>query len=325
MGKEWSKEDLARLEELRGTDLPWTKVAEHFPGRSSDAIRLKSNAVFGPREKKHIIRGWTPLELAILHKYLGSETREEIGNRLGRSASSVQTKVRQLGLTKKVYRRWSDTEVRDLLYWWGEEPPEKTAKRVGRTVYGCQQKLYKLLGRTGHLGGWVTVNQLTVEHGHSSVTYLKAATELDIRPRKYVTGGGRVWRLFSDEQADRILEHLNRPAKYKTQTGASFHRWARDHDRCRHCGTDGTKYQERHGGNGLCVSCHQSWRRGTIEVEGLHAFATVRKRWSARFDCCRACGSTARAHGGKGLCDVCRRKIKQNRLEPMFDLLMGGA
>lgn len=318
MGCEWTDEDLVLLEEFQASKTPWTAVADHFPGRSPDAIRLKANAKFGPRPRDFEIKPWTAEDLLVLMTHKDKETRGQIGKRLGRSESSVQTKLRQLGHVQRTYRRWTAEDEHTLMWWWGNEPPEKTAERVGRTMYGCQQKIYKLLGRGGHLTGFVTLNQLSGWHGRSTQTYLKAAKELRVQFRTHRTGSGRVWRLFSEEQADQILEHLNRPAKFLTQAGVEVHRWARDFDQCIHCKTDGTDYQQRHGGNGLCIRCHQRWRRGTIKVSSLPPFGALRKRWSIKYDCCIACATTSRQHAGKGLCDACKRKVKRGLLEPLL-------
>jgi hypothetical protein len=314
----WSSDDLRRLKRLRDEGVSWEAIARHFPGRSKDACRIKANAEFGCREPKHSSKAWSAIDLAILLKHKDTKTRKWIADHLGRTESSVQTKLRGLGYTNGGPKRWSVQDRNTLIYRWGSEPPEKTAARVGRSINACQKKLYKLLGRTGHLQGWTTINALIEEHGHGQETYIKAARELGIKPKLHKTAKGRLWRLFTDEQVDRILEHLERPTPFLTQGGMPAHRWARGFDCCLYCGTDGTEYQQRHGGNGLCVSCHQRWRRGTIVVASLPPFRALRKRWSLRYDCCTACGTTSRQHTGKGLCDACKRRVKQRKLEPLL-------
>jgi len=313
----WSEEDLTQLLELRSTGLSWERIAEYFPGRTVAACRLKSNKMFGPRSS-HRVEAWTPIEEAFLIRHKDAETRKWIAERLGRTESSVQTKLRQMGFTRKGPGLWTREEKNLLLYWWGEEPPEKTAKRINRTINACQKQLYKLLGRTGHLTGWTTLNALVEWHGRCSETYLRAIKELGLKTKTHHTAGGRTWHLISDEQVDAILEHLGRPALFLTQAGAPAQRWARDFDCCINCGTNGTEYQERHGGQGLCVSCHQKWRRGTLKVEGLPPFQSLRKRWSVKYEACTACETTARPHAGNGVCDACKRRVKQGRLEPLL-------
>jgi hypothetical protein len=319
----WTKHELNLLKELYFEKLSWRKVGEHFPGRTHDACRLKALELFGahPERTRNVTR-WTNEELEILDAHWELETPKELTERLDRTEAAITSKLRRLGYTEPTGPgHWTKDEVNTLIYWWGNEPPDKTADRVGRSISGCQQKLHKMFGRYGYLQGYTTLGHVIREYGRSGPTYLKAAKELRLHPRTYQTTSGRTWTLFTDEQLDAILDHLNRPTPFVTQGGMGAHQWSRDHNQCRNCGTDGTEPQQRHAARGLCLSCHTSWRRGTITVPGLEPFKKHKRRWSNKYDCCTGCGTTARPHAGLGLCDACRRQYRKGKLEPIFNYL----
>jgi len=228
-------------------------------------------------------RRWTEEDFATLERFLDLETDVEIGRRLGRSASAVAHKrqqLRQKATGKKRHQpRWTKEDLAIVLTYWGTESGKETAARVGRSYYAVRKKIWKVFGSGGVLRGRWTINKLIAHSGYDYYQITKAIEALDIQTKRSIAGGTyRPYRLFNQEQAERILEWLKErtvmpDGTFISRLGNPVHSWGRFYDRCQNCGTNGNSRSERHCANGLCESCYRIFYVRPREVEARKSSA----------------------------------------------------
>jgi hypothetical protein len=153
-------------------------------------------------------------------------------------------------------RSWTPAEDRILLEY---ADSAKVFKQLPhRSEEAIKKRCYRL-GFALFQGSW-TLQRVCRETGYNWKQILRAKKALkQVWPRKrhkYLIGGDKV---------DALVEYLSdEPAPYRGRDRhgrATFRRtWARNHDKCRRCGTDGIKTTQRHAGWGLCLLCYRTAR-----------------------------------------------------------------
>jgi len=83
---------------------------------------------------------WTESEDSILTKYHVDKTARDIAVILGRSLTSVQSRISRLGLTSK----WSEEEIRILIQFYPTEGVIIASRLPGRTHHAIRSKAHKM-------------------------------------------------------------------------------------------------------------------------------------------------------------------------------------
>ncbi|HXI17011.1 MAG TPA: hypothetical protein VNM48_11625, partial [Chloroflexota bacterium] len=94
-------------------------------------------------------RSWTPEDDAILREMYESDTRRQIGERLGRTLASVRSRCLRLGLNTKAPASWTSEQVHQLCDWYAERAGLYTdirvlAERLGRSYMAVALKANEL-------------------------------------------------------------------------------------------------------------------------------------------------------------------------------------
>lgn len=75
------------------------------------------------------MKRWTPRERTLLRELYNKVRVVELGERLGRSAKSVQASAKRIGLCKSQHR-WTEEELAVLRHW-GTGPRKVLARQLG--------------------------------------------------------------------------------------------------------------------------------------------------------------------------------------------------
>lgn len=98
--KRWSQEEIEKIKRVYPASSR-SEVEAQFPDRSWRSIRWKANQKLGLKLGYRLDSYWREDELRFLRDNYGNMMDAEIGNKIGRSAGSVQSKRRDLGLEKR--------------------------------------------------------------------------------------------------------------------------------------------------------------------------------------------------------------------------------
>jgi DNA-binding CsgD family transcriptional regulator len=98
-GRAWTAEEVARLRALAAQGLSYPEIASRL-GRSVHSVRIKARQLDIRRRSR---KWWTEEEEERLRELLKKHSLSEIARLLGRTKSSVATKVWELGLATEHY------------------------------------------------------------------------------------------------------------------------------------------------------------------------------------------------------------------------------
>lgn len=108
---------------------------------------------------------WSEEEEKYLKENFDKHSKEYIAHELGRTISSINSKLNKMKLTKE-NNRWSEEEKQYLEENWGKYSISHIANKLNRTVNGVKIKAYKMgLGNFLEAGDYITLRQFMIAIG----------------------------------------------------------------------------------------------------------------------------------------------------------------
>lgn len=108
---------------------------------------------------------WSEEEEKYLKENINRHSKEYIAHELGRTVSSINSKINKMELTKG-NNRWSEEEKQYLEENWGKYSISNIANKLNRTVNGVRIKAYKMgLGNFLEAGDYITLHQFIIAIG----------------------------------------------------------------------------------------------------------------------------------------------------------------
>jgi predicted transcriptional regulator len=166
--KRWTKEEDTFLIEHYGA-MTLQKMGEHLH-RSKESVNKRLTRLNLRASNTVLRKKWTPEQDAFLQRNIDSMNNREIANSLGRSPSSIATRIKVLRLTRKTsMRRWTVQEDDYLLRYYGVKSLLQISAKLQRSVQALESRLSRLevYGAKSHVG-------------HITVCELAACLEVDV-------------------------------------------------------------------------------------------------------------------------------------------------
>jgi len=87
---------------------------------------------------------WKPEDEDYLRENYPGMSIKELAQTLGRTESSINNKVKNLGLTNRTYNWWAENEIQYLEKHYGQMPVKKIGDRIGRSESSISHKAQNL-------------------------------------------------------------------------------------------------------------------------------------------------------------------------------------
>lgn len=158
--KLWTKKEDLFLEEQYG-QMTFQRIGEHL-NRSKESVNKRIIRLNLRNEENCLRKKWTMEQDTFLKENIDIMNNREIGNHLGKSPSSIATRIKILKLVRKeTMRRWTEQEDEYLLKYYGYKSFETISKRLQRSVQALESRLNRLglYGVKAHTGN-ITVYEL---------------------------------------------------------------------------------------------------------------------------------------------------------------------
>jgi len=141
--KLWTKEEDLFLKEQYGR-MTFQRIGEHL-NRSKESVNKRIIRLNLRSEDNCLRKKWTTEQDTFLIENIGIMNNHEIGNHLGKSPSSVATRIKILKLTRKeTLRRWTEQEDEYLLKYYGSKSLERISRRLQRSIPALESRLSRL-------------------------------------------------------------------------------------------------------------------------------------------------------------------------------------
>jgi transposase len=120
------------------------KIGEHL-NRSKESVNKRISRLKIRTEETRLRKNWTDDQDTFLKENIDTMSNREIGEHLGKVASSVVTRIKVLNLEwKEKVRRWTDEEDDYLLNHYGSAPLKHISESLQRTVKALESRLNRL-------------------------------------------------------------------------------------------------------------------------------------------------------------------------------------
>lgn len=166
--KRWTKEEDRFLIQHYGA-MTLQKMGEHLH-RSKESVNKRLTRLNLRASDTALRKKWTLEQDAFLQENIDIMNNREMAHSLGRSPSSIATRIKVLGLTRKTaMRRWTLQEDEYLLRYYGIKPLSHISAKLQRSVQALESRLSRLevYGAKAHVG-------------HITACELAACLEVDI-------------------------------------------------------------------------------------------------------------------------------------------------
>ncbi|MFI8657545.1 hypothetical protein [Priestia megaterium] len=141
--KLWTKEEDLFLKEQYGR-MTFQRIGEHL-NRSKESVNKRIIRLNLRSEDNCLRKKWTTEQDTFLIENIGIMNNHEIGKHLGKSPSSVATRIKILKLTRKeTLRRWTEQEDEYLLKYYGSKSLERISRRLQRSIPALESRLSRL-------------------------------------------------------------------------------------------------------------------------------------------------------------------------------------
>ncbi|MEJ9315109.1 sigma-70 family RNA polymerase sigma factor [Priestia megaterium] len=141
--KLWTKEEDLFLEEHYG-QMTFQRMGEHL-NRSKESVNKRIIRLNLRSEENCLRKKWTTEQDTFLKENIDIMNNREIGNHLGKSPSSVATRIKILKLTRReTLRRWTKQEDEYLLKGYGSKSLENISRRLQRSIPALESRLNRL-------------------------------------------------------------------------------------------------------------------------------------------------------------------------------------
>ncbi|MBK0009953.1 MarR family transcriptional regulator [Bacillus sp. S35] len=158
--KLWTKEEDLFLKEQYG-QMTFQEIGEHL-NRSKESVNKRILRLNLRSEENCLHKKWTTEQDTFLKENIDIMNNRELGNHLGRSPSSVATRIKILKLTRReTLRRWTEQEDEYLLKHYGSKSLKHISIQLQRSIPALESRLNRLglYGAKAHTGN-MTVYEL---------------------------------------------------------------------------------------------------------------------------------------------------------------------
>ena len=124
--------------------MTFQRIGEHL-NRSKESVNKRIIRLKLRSEENCLRKKWTPEQETFLRENINIMNNREIGNHLGKSPSSVATRIKILKLARReTLRRWTKQEDEYLLKYYGFKSLERISRRLQRSIQALESRLNRL-------------------------------------------------------------------------------------------------------------------------------------------------------------------------------------
>lgn len=157
----WTPAEDAKLRNAIG-HMTLQQLSEHL-NRSTHSINNRINRLkLRTQEGNRLRTYWTEEEDAVLRKYINKKNITEIARTLGRTKSSVNSRINVLQLERaSTAKRWTLDEDDFLIYHYGHKPFSYIARKLNRSEASIESRVARLkLGAAKEATGYFEMGEL---------------------------------------------------------------------------------------------------------------------------------------------------------------------
>ncbi|MED3865072.1 helix-turn-helix domain-containing protein [Priestia megaterium] len=141
--KLWTKEEGLFLKKQYG-QMTFQRIGEHL-NRSKESVNKRIIRLNLRNEENCLHKKWTTEQDTFLKENIDIMNNREIGTHLGKSPSSVATRIKILKLTRReTLRRWTEQEDEYLINYYGSKSLECISRRLQRSMAALESRLNRL-------------------------------------------------------------------------------------------------------------------------------------------------------------------------------------
>ncbi|MEK6448362.1 sigma-70 family RNA polymerase sigma factor, partial [Priestia aryabhattai] len=141
--KLWTKDEDLFLEEQYG-QMTFQRMGEHL-NRSKESVNKRIIRLNLRNEENCLHKKWTTEQDTFLKENIAIMNNREIGNHLGKSPSSIATRIKILKLTRReTLRRWTEQEDEYLLKYYGSKSLKHISIQLQRSIPALESRLNRL-------------------------------------------------------------------------------------------------------------------------------------------------------------------------------------